>query len=108
MFSHDTHIQSKGIIKHCSLHESLGFACKDQRNIVRHNCNTKRGLNLPTRVRVILAYAPPEEALAAVAARRSVVLAGGSVAANRANVAAAIAVRHPDHLQVFNVVHHRG
>lgn len=66
------------------------------------------GLNLPARVRVVLAHTSPEEALAAVAARRSIVLSGRSVAANRANIAAAIAIRHADHLQVFNVVHHRG
>ena len=40
-----------------------------------------------TRVQVVLAHAAPEEALAPVAARRSVVLAGRAVAADRAELA---------------------
>lgn len=56
---------------------------------------------------MVLSDASTEESLAAIAARRAVMLASRAVAANRAHVAVAVDVRHPQQLQVLHVVHHR-
>lgn len=62
-------------------------------------------INSPTRVRVIFPDTSSEESFAAVAAGGTVMFPCRSITADRAHIAAAVAIGDADQLQVLHVFH---